>query len=91
MAAPDAPNGRDPAQNLQIAVIRAPRTPKSHPGGRRFESGYELCIACADATEFQSVIDLLKRDHGVRELRSRLVLGEVRLGPTGLLGQPLAD
>jgi Lrp/AsnC family transcriptional regulator, leucine-responsive regulatory protein len=55
------------------------------------EYDYELRIACAHATEFQSVIDLLKRDHGVRELRSRLVLGEVPLGPAGLLGQPLAS
>ena len=55
------------------------------------EYDYELRIACAHAGEIESVIDLLKRDHGVRELRSRLLLGEVPLGPTRLLDLPLPD
>jgi Lrp/AsnC family transcriptional regulator, leucine-responsive regulatory protein len=46
---------------------------------------YQLRLACADPAEFEVVIDLLKRDHGVRELRSRLLLHEVPLGPRGLL------
>jgi Lrp/AsnC family leucine-responsive transcriptional regulator len=41
---------------------------------------YQLRVVCADTREFESVIDLLKRDHGVRELRSRLLLHEVPLG-----------
>jgi Lrp/AsnC family transcriptional regulator, leucine-responsive regulatory protein len=55
------------------------------------EYDYELRVVCAHSAEFESVIDLLKRNHGVRELRSRLLLREVPLGPTGLLGQPLPD
>jgi Lrp/AsnC family leucine-responsive transcriptional regulator len=47
---------------------------------------YQLRIVCADAQEFEIVIDLLKRDHGVRELRSRLLLHEVPLGSHRLLG-----
>lgn len=50
------------------------------------EYDYQLRIACADSSEFESVIDGLKRDHGVRELRSRLLLHEVPLGPHALLG-----
>jgi Lrp/AsnC family leucine-responsive transcriptional regulator len=50
---------------------------------------YELRVVCAHSAEFESVIDLLKRDHGVRELRSRLLLREFPLSPTGLLDQPL--
>ncbi|MDE3129982.1 MAG: Lrp/AsnC family transcriptional regulator [Acidobacteriota bacterium] len=38
---------------------------------------YLLQVACADPEEFEQVIDRLKRDHGVREVRSRLVLHEV--------------
>jgi Lrp/AsnC family leucine-responsive transcriptional regulator len=49
------------------------------------EYDYELRVVCAHADEIETVIDALKRDHGVRELRSRLVLGEVPLGLEGLL------
>ncbi len=38
---------------------------------------YLLHVACADSDEFEQVVDRLKRDHGVRETRSRLVLHEV--------------
>ena len=41
------------------------------------EYDYLLQVACADPQEFEQVIDQLKRDHGVREVRSRLVLHEV--------------
>src|SRR5258706_6035994 len=44
------------------------------------EYDYQLRVVCTDAQEFETVIDLLKRDHGVRELRSRLLLHEVPLG-----------
>jgi Lrp/AsnC family transcriptional regulator, leucine-responsive regulatory protein len=54
------------------------------------EYDYELRVVCAHSAEFESVVDLLKRDHGVRELRSRLLLREVPLGPAGLLGVPHA-
>jgi Lrp/AsnC family leucine-responsive transcriptional regulator len=49
------------------------------------EYDYQLRVACADPAEFESVIDRLKRDHGVRELRSRLLLHEVELGVARLL------
>ncbi|HET9654333.1 MAG TPA: Lrp/AsnC family transcriptional regulator [Kineosporiaceae bacterium] len=50
------------------------------------EYDYQLRVACADPTEFESVVDRLKLRHGVRELRSRLLLHEVPLGPDRLLG-----
>ena len=49
------------------------------------EYDYELRLACTDPAEFETVIDLLKRDHGVRELRSRMLLHEVALGSHRLL------
>jgi Lrp/AsnC family leucine-responsive transcriptional regulator len=49
------------------------------------EYDYQLRVACADPAEFEGVIDRLKRDHGVRELRSRLLLHEVELGVARLL------
>ena len=42
-------------------------------------------MACVDAAEFETVVDILKRDHGVRELRSRMVLHELDLDPGRLL------
>ena len=53
------------------------------------EYDYELRIVCAHAAEFETVVDVLKRDHGVRELRSRLMLHEVPLGAATLVHQPL--
>ncbi|MGF1428373.1 Lrp/AsnC family transcriptional regulator [Kitasatospora sp. LaBMicrA B282] len=41
---------------------------------------FQLRLACTDAREFEAVIDRLKAELGVRELRSRLVLHEVSLG-----------
>lgn len=38
---------------------------------------YLLQVACTDPDEFEQVLDRLKRDHGVREVRSRLILHEV--------------
>ncbi|EST19037.1 Lrp/AsnC family transcriptional regulator [Streptomyces roseochromogenus] len=46
---------------------------------------YQLRVACTDAREFETVIDRLKADLGVRELRSRLLLHEVPLGPDRVL------
>ncbi|MGH8860156.1 MAG: Lrp/AsnC family transcriptional regulator [Jatrophihabitantaceae bacterium] len=46
---------------------------------------YQLRVVCADPREFEVLIDALKTDHGVRELRSRLLLHELPLGPRGLL------
>ncbi|MER5545973.1 Lrp/AsnC family transcriptional regulator [Streptomyces sp. NPDC002589] len=46
---------------------------------------YQMRMACTDAREFETVIDRLKADFGVRELRSRLLLHEVPLGPDRVL------
>jgi Lrp/AsnC family leucine-responsive transcriptional regulator len=50
-------------------------------GAVRLTGDYDflLQIACADAAELETVIDRLKRNHDVRESRSRLVLHEVPL------------
>jgi Lrp/AsnC family leucine-responsive transcriptional regulator len=50
-------------------------------GAVRLTGDYDflLQIACADAAELETVVDRLKRNHGVRESRSRLVLHEVPL------------
>lgn len=49
------------------------------------EYDFQLRIACVGPSEFETVVDTLKHDHGVRELRSRLVLHELDLGPGRLL------
>lgn len=48
---------------------------------------YQLRIACKDAKEFERIADQLKRNHGVRESRSRLLLRELPLGPARILGR----
>lgn len=49
------------------------------------EYDYQLRIACADTADLEAVVEVLKRDHQVREVRSRIVLREVDLGPGRLL------
>ena len=62
------------------------RVPQVVSGSRLTgEYDFQLRIACVDPSEFEMVVDILKRDHGVRELRSRLVLHELDLGPDRLL------
>ena len=46
---------------------------------------YQLRLACVDAAEFEAVIDLMKREHGVRQLRSRLLLHDLDLDQGRLL------
>ena len=48
---------------------------------------YLLQVACTDPEEFEQVIDRLKRDHGVREVRSRLVLHDVPISLERLVNQ----
>ncbi len=50
------------------------------------EYDFQLRVVCVDSAEFEGVVDTLKRDHGVRESRSRLLLHELPLGPARLLG-----
>lgn len=52
------------------------------------EYEYQLRMACADPGEFETVIDRLKDDLGVREVRSRLLLHEVPLGLDRIVGFP---
>jgi Lrp/AsnC family leucine-responsive transcriptional regulator len=49
------------------------------------EYDYQLRMACSDTAEFEELIERLKREHGVRELRSRLVLRQIPLDPAGVL------
>jgi Lrp/AsnC family transcriptional regulator, leucine-responsive regulatory protein len=49
------------------------------------EYDYQLRVACTDTGEFEELIERLKREHGVRELRSRLVLRQIPLDPAGVL------
>jgi Lrp/AsnC family leucine-responsive transcriptional regulator len=56
-------------------------------GAARLTGDYDylLQMACVDPEEFEQVIDRLKREHGVREVRSRLVLHEVPISLERLL------
>lgn len=49
------------------------------------EYDFQIRVVCVDAAEFEGVVDVLKRDHGVRELRSRLVLHDIEIDPSRLL------
>ena len=49
------------------------------------EYDFQLRLACVDPREFEGVVDRLKTEHGVRELRSRLVLHDLDLDPSRLL------
>jgi Lrp/AsnC family transcriptional regulator, leucine-responsive regulatory protein len=49
------------------------------------EYDYQLRVACVDTAELEEVVETLKREHGARELRSRIVLREVSLDPTRCL------
>lgn len=49
------------------------------------EYDFQLRVVCVDATEFEGVVDTLKRHHGVRECRSRLVLHDLALDESRLL------
>ncbi|MGH3759983.1 Lrp/AsnC family transcriptional regulator [Actinophytocola sp.] len=41
------------------------------------EYDYQLRLACTGTTEFERVLDALKTEHGVREVRSRLLLHDI--------------
>lgn len=49
------------------------------------EYDYQIRVACTDTQDLERVVDQL-RAVGVREIHSRIVLGEVRFDPTRLLG-----
>lgn len=49
------------------------------------EYDYELRLVCRDAAEFETVVDRLRRDHGVLNIRSRMVLHDIAVDTSGLL------
>jgi Lrp/AsnC family leucine-responsive transcriptional regulator len=62
------------------------RVPQVVSGARMTgEYDYQLRLACTDPAEFETVVDRLKREHGVRELRSRIVLHDLAVSATGVL------
>ncbi|HEY4020535.1 MAG TPA: Lrp/AsnC family transcriptional regulator [Pseudonocardiaceae bacterium] len=46
---------------------------------------YLLDIVCVDPPELEFVVELIKREHGARELRSRIVLRDIELDPARIL------
>jgi Lrp/AsnC family transcriptional regulator, leucine-responsive regulatory protein len=49
------------------------------------EYDYQLRFVCVDPAEYETVVDQLKRDHGVREVRSRLLLHDLVIDVGNLL------
>jgi Lrp/AsnC family leucine-responsive transcriptional regulator len=49
------------------------------------EYDYQLRLACVGTKEFERVLGALKRDHSVREVRSRLVLHAIPVGGARVL------
>ena len=71
------------SDDFQESLNRLPQViSAAHTTG---EYDYQLRIACRDAREFERIADLLKRNHGVRESRSRLLLSELPLGVDRML------
>ena len=46
---------------------------------------YLLELACVDPPELEFVVEVLKREHGARELRSRIILRDIELDPARIL------
>lgn len=49
------------------------------------EYDYQIRLACVDPAEFETVVNQLRQDHGVREIRSRLVLRDIAINASDLL------
>ena len=49
------------------------------------EYDYQIRLACVDPAEFETVVNQLRQDHGVREIRSRLVLRDIAINTSDLL------
>lgn len=46
---------------------------------------YQIRLACTGTEEFEHILATLKRDHGVREVRTRLLLHEIPLSTARIL------
>jgi Lrp/AsnC family leucine-responsive transcriptional regulator len=51
------------------------------------EYDYQLRLACTGTVEFERILDALKTEHGVREVRSRLLLHDIPLPSARLVDQ----
>ncbi|MET9627402.1 Lrp/AsnC family transcriptional regulator [Lentzea sp. NPDC006480] len=62
------------------------RLPQVVSGARMTgEYDYQIRMACVDPAEFETVVNQLRQDHGVREIRSRLVLRDIAVNTSDLL------
>ena len=52
------------------------------------EYDYQIRLACTGTDEFEHIIGVLKTRHGVRELRSRLVLHDIPMPAARILDLP---
>ena len=71
----------------RMSFERAVRSVRQVISGARMtgEYDYQLRLACVDPAEYETVVDQLKRQHGVREIRSRLVLHDMDVDAGNLL------
>ncbi|MBU3067638.1 Lrp/AsnC family transcriptional regulator [Nocardia sp. NEAU-G5] len=76
---------RDDIDRLSFEI--AVRSVRQVVSGARMtgEYDYQLRLACIDPAEYETVVDQLKRQHGVREIRSRLVLHDMDIDAGNLL------
>jgi Lrp/AsnC family transcriptional regulator, leucine-responsive regulatory protein len=51
------------------------------------EYDYQLRLACTGTAEFERILDALKTEHGVREVRSRLLLHDIPVPGARLVDQ----
>lgn len=51
------------------------------------EYDYQLRLACTGTAEFERILDALKTEHGVREVRSRLLLHDIPMPGARLVDQ----
>jgi Lrp/AsnC family leucine-responsive transcriptional regulator len=52
------------------------------------EYDYQIRLACTDTTEFEGILAELKQTHGVREVRSRLMLHDIPMPGARILDMP---
>lgn len=52
------------------------------------EYDYQVRLACTGTEEFERILGLLKREHGVREVRTRLLLHDIPMPSARILDLP---